>query len=58
MKSYVITTGSVFALVALAHVARAIEEGSGVLKNPWFVATTILSVGLCAWALRLLKPSR
>ena len=58
MKYYVITTGTAFGLIALAHLARVILEGAHVAKSPIFVVTTIGSVALCVWAWRLLKQLR
>jgi hypothetical protein len=54
MKSYIATTGVIFALLALSHVARVFGEGTHVMREPIFVATTIASVGLCIWAILLL----
>jgi hypothetical protein len=55
MKAYIITTGVIFGLVAVAHVLRVIQEGLGLLKNPWFIFTTLISVGICLWAWRVLR---
>jgi hypothetical protein len=54
MKAYVTTSGSIFGLVTLAHVLRMFAEGSHVLHDPWFVVLTLVSAGLCGWAVRLL----
>jgi hypothetical protein len=54
MKSYLMTTGSVFALLVVAHVLRVIEEGSHLARDPWYVLTTVAAAGLCLWAGRLL----
>ena len=54
MKPYLITTGIIFALIALAHVARMIVEPGHMLREPFFHALTLLAVGLSAWAWRLL----
>jgi hypothetical protein len=55
MKAYLVTSGVVFALVLLAHVARIVAEGVHVAANPWFVGSTVLSAALCVWAWRLLR---
>ena len=52
MKAYVMVTGAVFGLVTLAHVWRLFVEGR-LLANPWFVAITVISASLSAWAGRL-----
>jgi hypothetical protein len=55
MKAYILTTGSLFGLIVIAHIARIIKEGTGALGEPLFVAMTILAIGLCVWAWRLFK---
>lgn len=55
MRAYIITTGVIFALLTVAHVARVMIEGTHVLKEPIFVITTICSVGMVVWAMFLLK---
>jgi hypothetical protein len=53
MKCYVITSGSVFGLITLAHIWKFFAEGPRLAKEPWFVLTTILAAGLCFWAWRV-----
>jgi hypothetical protein len=55
MKAYLITTGTIFALIVVAHVLRAIDEGPGMARNPFFILLTLLAAGLSVWAFRLLK---
>ena len=54
MRLYVITTGVAFALLALAHVGRAVVEGWAVATDPWFALTTLVATGLAIWAWRTL----
>lgn len=54
MKAYVITTGVIFALVTIAHVARMAVE-SGVLTEPVYFLLTILSAALTVWAVVVLR---
>ena len=54
MKAYVMTTGTVFGLLTLAHIWRAIEEGPHLAAEPWFILLTVATAALCLWALRLL----
>ena len=54
MKAYVITTGSIFGLIVVAHVWRILEEGSHVV-NPPYIALTALSAALCVWSCRVLR---
>jgi hypothetical protein len=55
MKAYVMITAAVFALLVLAHVWRAIEEGSRVARDPWFIGSTIVAGALCIWGMQLLR---
>jgi hypothetical protein len=54
MKAFLITCGTVFGLITLAHIARAFAEGTHVATDPVFVLLTVLTTGLSAWAFRLL----
>lgn len=57
MKAYLITTGTIFGLITLAHIWRAVEEGSRLATDPWFVLLTVMAAGLSIWAWRLLSRS-
>ena len=56
MKAYLITTGTVFALIVASHVLRFITEG-GALHEPWLWVLTVLPAGLSFWAFSLLRQS-
>lgn len=58
MKIYVVVTGIVFALLAVAHIARIVMEGAQVLFEPIFLFTSVASVGLVLWAIILLERAR
>ena len=58
MKAYLITTGTVFGLLALAHVWRVIGESRALGVDPWFVVITVLSAAMSVWAFRLLRMTR
>lgn len=59
MKAYLITTGVIFGLLTLVHIWRAVEEGTHLATEPWFVLLTIAAAALCLWAFRLLwRPPR
>jgi hypothetical protein len=58
LKAYLITTGTVFALITLAHIWRAIAEGPRVATDPFFIVLTLFAAGLSFWAWRLLLRSR
>jgi len=59
MKSYIIATGTLFALIALAHIARTVVEWSRIGTDPWFAlegpGIGIVAGALCVWAVRLLR---
>ena len=57
MKAYLLTTGTVFGLLTLVHVWRAIAESTLLSSDPWFILITVLSAALCVWAFRLLRLS-
>jgi hypothetical protein len=58
VKVYVITTGALFALIAIAHAVRVAVEGVHLIAQPVFLLTTLASLAVCVWALVLLKSSR
>ena len=58
MRAYVITTGIVFGLIVLAHIGRAIAEGLGLLKDPFFILTSLMAAALSLWAWRVLRSIR
>ena len=53
MKAYLITTGGVFALLAIMHVWRAIVEPGA--REPLFILLTVLAAAFAAWAFSLLR---
>ena len=55
MKAYLITTAIIFGLITVAHVWRAVAEGSHLATDPVFILLTVLSTALCVWACRLLR---
>lgn len=55
MKAYVMTTGVLFGLIAMAHVWRVFEEGPGLATNPWYILLTVVAAALCLWASRLIR---
>jgi hypothetical protein len=59
MKAYLITTGSIFAILALLHFWHAIDERGLLETNPGqfvaMVALGALAAGLSVWAFRLLR---
>ncbi|MES2129536.1 MAG: hypothetical protein V4463_19870 [Pseudomonadota bacterium] len=55
MKAYLVTSGIVFALVLLAHIARVAVEGLQVALQPGFAVGTLVALGMCAWSTILFK---
>ena len=55
MKTYVITTGTIFGLIAAAHVARILDEGTRLLTEPLFMVLTLLAAAMAAWAWRVFQ---
>lgn len=55
MKCYVITTGTVFALIVVAHIWRAFVEGAWLLKEPTFIILTAAAAGMSLWAWRVYR---
>lgn len=53
MRAYLITTGTVFGLITMAHVVRVVEEGRGLLREPWFMLLTLATSAMSLWAVRL-----
>jgi hypothetical protein len=60
MKAYLITTGALFALLALVHLWRTIAEWPRLSTNPWFLlegpGIGLVAAALCFWAWRLIRP--
>jgi len=57
MRTYIITTGALFALLVVAHILRAVEEGPQLIKQPMFILTTLAAAALFVWAMSLLRRS-
>ena len=55
MKAYLITTGTDFALITIAHIARVFVEGSHLARQPFFILLTLLAAGFSVWAFWLLR---
>jgi hypothetical protein len=58
MKAYLITTGALFALLALAHLVLTGLQLQRVAADPWFAVEGpgigLIAAGLSFWAWRLL----
>jgi protein-S-isoprenylcysteine O-methyltransferase Ste14 len=62
MNAYLITTGTIFALLAVAHLMRTVAEWSRLAADPWFVVAGpgigVAAGALSFWAWRLLRRER
>jgi hypothetical protein len=62
MKAYVASTGTLFGLVALAHLLRTFAEWSRLTEDPWFIlegpGLGAFAGAFAVWALRLLWRAR
>src|SRR4051812_16104942 len=54
MKCYLITTTTVFGVLAGVHIWRANIEGMRLLQEPIFLVLTIAAIALCGWGCYLL----
>ena len=54
MRAYLVTTGLIFALLAVAHLLRSIAEASRFSSDPWFIlegpGIGVIAVAFCVWA--------
>jgi hypothetical protein len=50
MKTYVLTTGVIFGLLAIAHVWRMISESHDLASDPWYILITLVAALLSGWA--------
>ena len=61
MKAYLFTTGGLFAVLALAHLARTIVESSRLTTDPGFIVEGpgigIIAAAIAVWAWRLLRSA-
>lgn len=57
MKAYVMTTGTLFGLLTVAHLLRIIQEGRHLATDPLFILSTVAAGSLGVWAWRLLRSS-
>lgn len=55
MRTYVIATGSIFALLTAAHIWRMVWEDHSLATDPLYLAITIIAAALGVWAWRLLR---
>ena len=54
MKVYIATTGLLFLALVVAHALRLVPEPH-LARDPWFLLTTIISLGMASWAFMLYR---
>jgi hypothetical protein len=61
VKAYLVTTGTVFGLIAVMHLVRSVAEWRLLASDPWYflgmAALGVLAAALSVWAWRLLRRS-
>ena len=57
MKVYVMTTGTIFGLLTIAHLSRMVMESRAFARDPWYILITVVAAALCFWAFRLVRQS-
>jgi len=61
VKTYLLTTGTIFGLFAAGHLAELVVEWRPPASDPWFMVgmalIILVSGALCIWAFRLLKAT-
>jgi hypothetical protein len=55
MEAYVITSGAIFGLLAVAHVLRIIGEDADLVSEPFYMAITAAAAALCGWPFYVLR---
>ena len=55
MRAYVITTGTLFALLVCVHIWRAFAEGPSLIEDPWYILITVTAAALTFWSWRVLR---
>ncbi len=60
MKAYLVTTATLFSLIAVLHAWRMIEERSSLATDPWFLIITLIAAAFAGWGIGLLRrgPTR
>ncbi len=57
MRLYVKVSGTLFAVLAIVHVARIVVENMALARDPAYLALTALAAALSAWAFASLRTS-
>lgn len=57
MRTYALTTGVIFALLAVAHLYRMVAESHSLATDPWFLIITGIAAILSVWAFTVARKS-
>jgi hypothetical protein len=57
MRAYIATTGLLFLAILAAHALRLVPEPH-MARQPWFLFTTIISLGMAVWSVVLFRNTR
>jgi hypothetical protein len=57
MRSYVVVTGTIFALLFAIHLWRMVAERH-LAADPWYLVITVLAGALSIWAWQVTKGNR
>lgn len=55
MKAYLVTTATLFGLIAVLHGWRVFAERSSLARDPWFLIITVIAAVLAGWGISLLR---
>lgn len=58
MRVYVLITGTLFAMIVVAHIARMAAEGLAIAKDPFFALATVIAGAMSAWAFLLVRQAQ
>ncbi len=57
MRTYLMTTGVLFALLTVVHLWRVAAESATLARDPWYLLITATAAALSVWAFRLLRKT-
>ena len=57
IKAYLMTTGTIFGLLVVAHVWRVFGEDRNLARDPSYILITLVAAALCLWAFHLLRKT-
>jgi len=58
VRAYVITSGILFALVVVAHIARMLAESAALARDPTYLLLTLAAAAMSIWAFSTLRHAK